>query len=101
MLLVQEMKFNLIGFTSHAQMASHLLKECRGGNKLNIALLEVGDREGSLTLFQSNIWNMERHFLIGGARCFVGSQDTLGGRLRKTDTGGQPGNSIFQAEGSK
>jgi hypothetical protein len=62
----QEMKFNLIGFTSHAQMAFHLLKECRGGNKLNIALLEVGDREGNITLFQSNIWNMERHFLVGG-----------------------------------
>ncbi len=63
----QEMKFNLIGFTSHAQMASHLLKECRGENKLNIALLEVGDREGSITLIQSNVWNMERHFLISGA----------------------------------
>jgi len=63
----QEKKFRLIGFTSYAQMASHLLRECPMGDNLNVALLEADDREGSITLFHSNIWNMDRHFLIGGS----------------------------------
>jgi hypothetical protein len=48
-------------------MASQLLKECRLEGSQNIALLEASDREGSITLFHSNIWNMDRHFLLGGA----------------------------------
>jgi hypothetical protein len=63
----RENNFYLIGFTTYAQMATKLLKECRLDGKLNVALLEVSDREGSITLFQSNIWNMDRHFLISSA----------------------------------
>jgi hypothetical protein len=59
--------FKVIGFTTYAQMASQLLKECRLEGSQNIALLEASDREGSITLFHSNIWNMDRHFLLGGA----------------------------------
>jgi hypothetical protein len=62
---VRERNFNLIGFTSHAQMVSHLLKECSPDSKANVALLEVNEHEGSVTLFHSNIWNMDRQFLIG------------------------------------
>jgi len=58
--------FRMIGLTSYAQMASQLLKECRPGGGSNSALLEVSAHRGSITLFHSNIWNMERHFLIGG-----------------------------------
>lgn len=65
--VAHENNFNLIGFTTYAQMATKLLKECRLDEKLNVALLEVSDREGSITLFQSNIWNMDRHFLISSA----------------------------------
>ncbi len=72
---VREKKFELIGFTSHAQMVSHLLKECRMDGNLNVALLEVNDREGSITLFRSNIWNMDRYFLIGGFNTPSDSQD--------------------------
>jgi hypothetical protein len=64
---VREKNFNLIGFTSYAQMASQLLKECRQENGRNIALLEASGRECSITLFRSIAWNMDRHFLIGGA----------------------------------
>jgi hypothetical protein len=58
-------KFNLIGLTSHPQLTSHLLKECRRDDVSNLALVEVNEHEGSITLFHSNIWNMERQFLIG------------------------------------
>jgi hypothetical protein len=61
----REKKFNLIGFTSHPQLASHLLKECRLDNVSNTALVEVNENEGSITLFHSNAWNMERQFLLG------------------------------------
>jgi hypothetical protein len=63
---VVEKKFTLIGFTSHAQMVSLLLKDTRQleGNN-NVALLEVNEREGSITLFRSNIWNMDRQFNMG------------------------------------
>jgi Tfp pilus assembly PilM family ATPase len=64
----REKNFNLIGFTSYAQMATKLLKECRLDGKLNVALLEISDREGSIMLFHNNIWNMDRHFPIGSAR---------------------------------
>lgn len=64
---VRNKGFNLIGFTSYAQMVSHLLRECRVDRNLNVALLEAGDRESSITLFHSNTWNMDRHFLIGGS----------------------------------
>ena len=73
--VVQEKKFNLIGFTSYAQMVSRLLKECRIDGNLNVALLEADDREGSITLFHSNIWNMDRHFLIGGSNVPFDSQE--------------------------
>jgi hypothetical protein len=63
----KEKKFNLIGLTSHPQIASHLLKECPLDGVSNLALVEVNENEGSITLFHSNIWNMERQFLIGGA----------------------------------
>lgn len=72
--VAQEKHFDLIGFTSHAQMVSHLLRECRVDSKLNVALLEASDREGSITLFHSGIWNMDRHFLIGGANTPFDSQ---------------------------
>jgi hypothetical protein len=62
----REKKLNLIGLTSHPQLASHLLKECRPDGVSNPALVEVNEHEGSITLFHSNIWNMERQFLIGG-----------------------------------
>jgi len=71
----REKNFKLIGFTSYAQMASHILKECRIEGVHNIALLDAGDREGSITLFHSNIWNMERHFLLGGASASSDSQE--------------------------
>jgi hypothetical protein len=61
----QEQKFNLIGFTSHPQIAAHLLKECRITDASNVALVEVNESEGIITLFHSNIWNMERQFLLG------------------------------------
>jgi hypothetical protein len=61
----REKNFNLIGFTSHAQMVCHLLKECHLNNNLNVALVEVNEHEGSVTLFHANTWNMDRHFLIG------------------------------------
>jgi len=63
----REKNFKLIGFTSYAQMASHILKECKVEDARNVALLDARDREGSITLFHSNVWNMERHFLLGGA----------------------------------
>jgi hypothetical protein len=72
--VVREKKFNLIGFTSHAQIVSHLLKECRVDGDLNVALLEANDREGGITLFHSGIWNMDRHFLIGGSNIPLDSQ---------------------------
>ncbi len=62
----REKKYNLIGLTSHPQLSSHLLKECRLAGVAHTALVEVNDHEGSITLFRSNIWNMERPFLIGG-----------------------------------
>lgn len=62
----QERNFRLIGFTSYAQMTSHLLKECPLDGNQNAALLEVGEREGSITLFHAKVWNMERHFIISG-----------------------------------
>jgi hypothetical protein len=62
----QERNFQLIGFTSYAQMTSHLLKECPLESGQNAALLEVGEHEGSITLFHANVWNMERHFVISG-----------------------------------
>jgi hypothetical protein len=61
----QEKKINLIGFTSHPQMAAHLLKECRLASVSNVAFVEVNENEGIITLFHSNIWNMERQFLLG------------------------------------
>jgi hypothetical protein len=67
---VQEKKLNFIGFTSHAQMMSHLLKECRLEGNSNVALLEVNEHESSITLFHSNIWNMDRHFLVGSPSAF-------------------------------
>jgi hypothetical protein len=61
-----EKKFTLIGFTSHAQMASLLLKDIRKPEAdNNVALLEVNEREGGITLFRSNIWNMDRQFNMG------------------------------------
>jgi hypothetical protein len=63
----RENKFNLIGLTSHPQIVSHLLKECCLDSVSNLALVEVNENEGSITLFHSNIWNMERQFLIGAA----------------------------------
>jgi Tfp pilus assembly PilM family ATPase len=62
----QERNFRLIGFTSYAQMTSHLLKECPLDENQNAALLEVGEHEGSITLFHAKVWNMERHFIISG-----------------------------------
>ena len=77
---VREKNFTLIGFTSYALMASQLLKECRLEGSRNIALLEVSDREGSITLFHSNVWNMDRHFLLGG-----GSRSAEGIELSELD----------------
>jgi hypothetical protein len=64
--LVQELNYQLIGFTSYAQMTSHLLKECPLSENQNAALLEVGEREGSISLFHAKVWNMERHFILSG-----------------------------------
>jgi hypothetical protein len=64
MAAAREKNFQLIGLTSYAQMASHLLKECPSDDGHNVALLEVSEHEGSITLFHANVWNMERHFLI-------------------------------------
>jgi hypothetical protein len=75
---IQGKKFELIGFTSHAQMVSNLIKECGMDGNLNAALLEVNDREGSITLFRSNIWNMDRHFLIGSSTTPFNIQDPAG-----------------------
>jgi hypothetical protein len=72
---VQEKKFNLIGFTSYAQMVSRLLRQCRIDGAGNVALLEADHHEGSITLFHSNIWNMERHFLIGGSNIAFDSKE--------------------------
>jgi hypothetical protein len=63
--ITQENKFNLIGFTSHPQIAAHLLKECRITDVSSVALVEVNESEGIITLFHSNIWNMGRQFLLG------------------------------------
>jgi hypothetical protein len=71
----RDKSFKVIGFTSYAQMASQLLKECRLEGSQNIALLEASDREGSITLFHSNIWNMDRHFLLGGAMLSSAERD--------------------------
>jgi hypothetical protein len=60
-----EKKFTLIGFTSQAQMVSLLLKETGVEANKNVALLEVNEREGGITLFRSNIWNMDRQFFMG------------------------------------
>jgi hypothetical protein len=76
--VVGEKKFNLIGFTSHAQAVSSLLKECPLDGNLNVALLETNEREGSITLFHSGIWNMDRHFLIGGSSALAESRTNLG-----------------------
>ncbi len=65
--VIQEKKLNLIGFTTHPQITSHLLKECRLNSVSNLALVEVNEHEGSVTLFHSNIWNMERPFLLGSS----------------------------------
>lgn len=63
--IISEQHYNIIGFTSHAQMVCHLLKECRTEDNLNVALLEINEHEGSVTLFHSGIWTMDRHFLTG------------------------------------
>ncbi len=63
--VIRRKNFNLLGFTSHAQMVSHILKEHPLDGGRNIAMIEVNEREGSVSLFRSNIWNMDRHFLIG------------------------------------
>ncbi len=62
---ISRQNYNVIGFTSHAQMVCHLLKDCSTEDNHNVALLEVNEHEGSVTLFHSNIWTMDRHFLIG------------------------------------
>jgi hypothetical protein len=51
----REKNFQLIGFTSYAQMTSHLFKECPLDGSHNVALLDVSDHEGSITLFHSDI----------------------------------------------
>jgi hypothetical protein len=76
---VQEKDFNWIGFTSHAQIAIHLLKESRPEKNANAALVEVNTDEGSVSLFHGNIWNMERHFLLGASG--ISANDTASGDL--------------------
>jgi hypothetical protein len=80
---VREKNFNLIGFTSHAQMICHLLKECHPDNNLNVAFVEVNEHEGSVTLFHSNTWNMDRHFLIGNPVDFSEQENASGMDVEK------------------
>jgi hypothetical protein len=72
-------KFTLIGFTSQAQMASLILKDAKQpeGNN-NVALLEVNEREGSITLFRSNIWNMDRQFTMGASSALADFESAAG-----------------------
>ena len=65
--VVQEKKLNLIGFTSHSQIVSLLLAQCKLEGIQNTALLEINQHTGSIAIFHANIWNMDRHFLIGNS----------------------------------
>ncbi len=54
-----------IGFTSHAQMVCHLMREKLFSPGENTALVEVNSLEGCISLFRRGIWGMERRFLVG------------------------------------
>lgn len=56
---------NFIGFTSYTQMICHLATDQKAGPSRNLAMLEISDREGSITLFADGLWLMERRFLVG------------------------------------
>ncbi len=54
-----------IGLTSHSQMVCHLMHDAEGGDVPNVALVEVNEWDGMITLFRAGVWTMERRFLTG------------------------------------
>ncbi len=62
--MMRDKNLKLIGFTSHAQVASLILRQYPPKGSRNVAMIEVDDREGSIILFHLNIWSMDRHFFF-------------------------------------
>ncbi len=54
-----------IGLTSHSQMVCHLMRDADAGDVPNVALVEVNEWDGMITLFRAGVWAMERRFLTG------------------------------------
>jgi len=54
-----------IGLTSHSQMVCHLMRDADTGDVPNVALVEVNEWDGMITLFRAGVWAMERRFLTG------------------------------------
>jgi hypothetical protein len=56
-------------------MVSHLMRDADVGDVPNVALVEVNEWDGMITLFRAGVWTMERRFLTGNPT----------GRLTDTD----------------
>jgi len=63
--VLEQKNLQPIGLTSHSQMVCHLLREANITDIANVALVEVNEWDGMITLFRSGVWSMERRFLTG------------------------------------
>jgi hypothetical protein len=63
--VLEQKNLQPIGLTSHSQMVCHLLQEASLEDVANVALVEVNEWDGMITLFRNGVWSMERRFLTG------------------------------------
>jgi hypothetical protein len=55
-------------------MVCMLLREIEGEPNQNVALVEIGQQEGGITLFRRGIWSMERRFLTSSPLSLLASE---------------------------
>jgi hypothetical protein len=63
--VLEQKNLQPIALTSHSQMVCHLMQDVDVGGVPNVALVEVNEWDGMITLFRAGVWTMERRFLTG------------------------------------
>jgi hypothetical protein len=63
--VLEQKNLQPIALTSHSQMVCHLMRDADVQDVPNVALVEVNEWDGMITLFRAGVWTMERRFLTG------------------------------------